>query len=268
MLVRVLGVAILSLLLHTACAGRVWSAIVVFNDQAQFIAATTGPIFTTNLLNFDAATLPTTIADNSTFQNVLFRQSQDFLGTNLVITDGTQTGTFIGPQLPTTSGTRFLGNTGNAQLVAGRHSFSMLFDSNSRVGALGLSIIASGTPANLGINSGEIRISINGGANVASLNTSLIQQTLAAGTANESQVFFLGLYNDAGLLGDVLVSTTGLVGAFRFRLDDIRVVTAVPEPSTLASLCLLGTLFSLRQLRRRRALIEPQALDVGDCQRV
>ena len=231
------------------------AAFQTFTTLSSFTTATTSLVPT--LISFDAVGSPTTIANGSSFQNVTFAHAQNFFGSNLVITDGLNTGTTIGPaQLPTVSGTQFLGNSVNANLTAGRHNITLQFNPASQIAGVGMFIVVPGTGRGTGIldvgisGGNEIRLSANNGNNFVQLGA--VQQTLRAGQADEAQVYFMGLYNDSGLLGDILLSTPGItLAAYQYRLDDLRLV-AVPEPSSLAALGIAGAIAGVRQLRKRK----------------
>ncbi len=240
------------LVVHGCLCIAARAAFQTFTSLSSFTAATASLV--PSLVNFDSSGLPTPILNGSSFQNITFSQSQNFLGSNLVLTDGTNTGTFVGPaQLPTTSGSMFLGNTVNGNLTAGRHNFTMQFNPPTQIAALGISVVVPGTGRGAGVvdpTGSEIRMSVNNGATFVQLGA--VQQTLRAGQADEAQVYFLGLYNDSGLLGDVLLSTPGAnLDAYQYRVDDLRLM-AIPEPSSLAAVGLVGALAAVRRARSKR----------------
>ena len=230
------------------------AAFQTFTSLSNFTAATASLV--PSLVNFDSSGLPTPILNGSSFQNITFSHSQNFLGSNLVLTDGTNTGTFVATaQLPTTSGSMFLGNTVNGNLTAGRHNFTMQFNPPAQISAFGISVVIPGTGRGAGVVDplgSEIRMSVNNGATFVQLGA--IQQTLRSGQADEAQVYFLGLYNDSGLLGDVLLSTPGAnLDAYQYRIDDMRLM-AIPEPSSLAAVGLAGALVAARRARNKKGM--------------
>lgn len=225
--------AALGTLAWTVCLSNPLAAgIVTHTTLASFNAAAGGA---PTIVNFDSTPVGTEIPINSSFGGITFQYGAGFGAARLRVTDGT--GTLPNP-LSTTSPTRFLGTgvVGDQLGAGGSNNFTMVF--NTPVRSIGLSIILSADDA------AQLDTSVN--ANDFSLTADGIFARLNANSstllADQSRAYFLGLTEDTGAaLGSITLSSAISTFGLRYRVDDIRSVVAVPEPSALAGgLWLLG----------------------------
>lgn len=221
-------------------------AIVNFNSAV----ANLPPITIPTVVNFDSTPVGTEILNGGTFGGITFQYGPSFLQERLRVTDGTGT---LPAALSTTSGTRFLGTgVSEDQLAAGGvNNFTMVF--NTPVRAIGLSIILSANDAGQ-LFAGDFLLT----AGTASAS---LDPTLSPSLADGSRAFFLGLTEDTGAaLGltvdgrsQITISSLPITFGIKYRIDDIRSVVAVPEPSAMAGgLWLLGIVGPMVRRSRRR----------------
>ncbi len=226
---RTLYVAMGTLALTVCLSHPLAAGIVTHTTLASFNAAAGGD---PAIVNFDSTPVGTFIPINTSFGGITFQYGgAGFGAAQLRVTDGTRTGQ---QQLGTTSPTRFLGTdiAGDQLAAGGSNNFTMVFDIPVR--SVGLSVILSANDA------GQL---FDGDFLLRAGNTSAqLNATLTPALPDGSRAFFLGLTEDTGAaLGPITLSSVNATFGLRYRVDDIRSVVAVPEPSALAGgLWLLG----------------------------
>ncbi len=239
---RFLIVSIGTLAWLACVSGPLSAGIVTHTNLASFSGAAGG---TAAIVNFDSTALGTEILNNSSFGGITFQYGPNFQQETLRVTDGTIT---TPTPLSTTSGTRFLGTgvTGDQLAAGGANNFTMVFNVPAR--SVGLFVVLSSSQLGGGLFEGDFLLSAGGVS--ARLNP-----TPTPALPDGSQAFFLGLTEDTGLaLGPVTLSSASPdTFGIRYRVDDIRSVAAVPEPSALAgSFWLLALVSPLARRSRRR----------------
>lgn len=222
---------------HPLAAG-----IVTHTTIASFNAAAGG---TPTIVDFDSTPVGTEIPNNTSFGGITFQYGAGFGASPLRVTDGTGT---LPAALSTTSPTRFLGTgvVGDQLAAGGANNFTMVFAVPVR--SVGLSIIVSANDAGQ-LFPGDFFL--RAGTSSADLDA-----TLTPALQDGSRVFFLGLTEDTGAaLGSITLGSVNATFGLRYRVDDIRSVVAVPEPSVLAGgLWLLGLAGPFARRSRRRAV--------------
>lgn len=195
-----------------------------FNSSAAYAAATSG--LSGQTLTFESQAPGSTITSGSILGNITFNYSIGGGGFDLQVESGNQT----------TSGTHYLGVTGDGVFLAG-DSFTMVFA--GPVNSVGLFVIGVDF-----FSAGDFSLS-GGGQTALSLATP--EQTLS----DHGKVFFLGLTSNTGLSSVTLSSKVG--ADFLWNVDDINTKSnsPVPEPGTLAMFAGAG-LMGLRRLFRSR----------------
>lgn len=239
-----------STLALVACASLVHAVpvsagIVTHTSQAAFLAAAGG---VPTLVDFE--TLPIgTFVPNGVAQPQLggltFQYGPGFGAAQLRVTNGTLT---TPNALSTISGTRFLGSDVTSDQLApgGSNNFTIVVPGGAR--ALGLFVIVSddGFGGGAPVLPQDFRLTAGG-------TTAFSSVPITPNLPDGSQAFFLGLTEDTGVsLGNVTLSTANDASGYRYRVDNISFVTAVPEPGSLASLLGIAVLWpTLRRGRKR-----------------
>ncbi len=231
----------LALSMFAMFAGSLPAAIVATNNVETFNTLISGSLPTT--IDFESSAVGTVINNGTGLGGITFQYGAGFQSERLIVTNGSLTNPGT---LSTTSGTRFLGtDISGDQLGLGVNNFTINF--NSPASAVGLFVIITGTPTPA-LDS-DLRLTSSLGGPMATLNTANPRVPAPA----NSQAFFLGLVeNTGGSLGSVTLSADPFADGYRFRVDDIQFVTAVPEPSAsvLGVLALAGFTFSRRKTNR------------------
>jgi hypothetical protein len=224
-------IIIMSGVLAALTSLSVYAAPIGYTSASDFNTAISG--MTSQTLNFDSQTVGTNIADGSSLNGITF--DYDFDGLEMLVSD----------QYDTTSGDNYLGiNDGSDESFFAGDSFTLSFDST--INAFGLLIISIDeifdADFSLETSVGEVT------------SQASVQDTLA----DDSSVFFLGLYDEDGF--DSISFSSGLFACdcFYFNIDDITTAwnaptqptTEVPEPATWSLL-----LFGLASISFRRRFL-------------
>ena len=217
-----LRAACAGLLLATASAAG-HASLTGFTDQVSFQAATTG--LPTELTNFDSLAAGDPVAGGAGFS-----LSVSASGDSPVVSSG----------FWTTSGPNYLGlNNADGQFLNGD---TLTFTFARPVAAFGLYVIGGADLADPSFS--DVGVQLASGAFSVS-TTKLPDRTDGQG----SYAFFLGFVGTGSTLGSVTL--TGFSpGLLEFAVDDVRLVSAVPEPAS-AGLLAAG-LLGLATLRRRK----------------
>lgn len=204
------------------------AGLLAYTSRVEFMTAAASLGGAAQTVDFESLAAGTVIDSGTGVGGVAFHY--DFGGVRLQ----------VGSTYPTTSGDRYLGTDDGGVLQDG-DDIRLTFGPTR---AIGLYVISADT-----LFDGDITLTTGGTSALLRADTVGVQQTLPDG----SKVYFLGLIDDSGSFGSVLLGTIGL-GAFFYNVDDIVRVGAarnVPLPGTLASsLLALGLLAALRRAAR------------------
>lgn len=229
-ILRVAGLLVLPAL----CAPLTHATLLMFTNVSDFNAAIGSGFQTPHIADFESAAGGTTIASGSSFEGVTFTYN---IG-------GGAFDMQVGSTFDTTSGTNYLGTTGDDAFLSG-DSFTMTFA--SAVHAVGLFVISGGFnyagDYTLGVAQGSVS------------NADALDSTFGA-LGDGGSVFFLGLVETDSSLSFTSAEFSSLDGfGIPFNIDDIVTASAADGsvPDTASSLGLLaGACAGLLAFRRRR----------------